>query len=254
MNPVLILTHNNLELTKKCVESVLAQDIPASVMIFDNGSQDGTPEWAAKELPTGSPIGRVPENAGVSFGWNFGLSYFFNNSANHVLVLNNDVVIPRWWYREALQYLGESHWRPVGDSTPVDFVTGASVGDLCQIAMPAERHILVPHPDFSGFLITRNAWEKIGQFDESLVSYCGDLDYHIRAHRKGINLWNSGAPFYHERSSTINNSSPKEKRILQLQADADRATFYEKYGCTTSGPAYDSLFDKKYFGVDRDTI
>lgn len=254
MNPVLILTHNNLELTKRCVGSILSQDVQTEIMIFDNGSEDGTPKWAAEQLPEGSPIGQIPHNAGVSFGWNFGLNHFFKNGAHHVLVLNNDVVLPHWWYREILQYLGDSHWRPLGVKEPVEFVTGVSVGDMREIAMPAERHILVSHPDFSGFLITRNAWEKIGPFDENLVSYCGDLDYHIRAHRKGVNLWNAGSPFYHERSSTINSAAPKEKRVLQLQADADRAAFAEKWKCSTSGPAYDALFDESLFGVDKGTI
>ena len=34
MNPVLILTHNCLELTKKCVESVRAQDVEAYIFVY----------------------------------------------------------------------------------------------------------------------------------------------------------------------------------------------------------------------------
>ena len=46
MNPVLILTHNCLELTKKCVESAKAQDIETVEFFFvDNASTDGTFDW-----------------------------------------------------------------------------------------------------------------------------------------------------------------------------------------------------------------
>jgi len=45
MNPVLILTHNCLDLTKRCVESIRAQDIDITLQVIDNGSTDGTEEW-----------------------------------------------------------------------------------------------------------------------------------------------------------------------------------------------------------------
>ena len=48
MNPVLILTHNNLDITKKCVDSVFRQDNDAKPFIYDNGSTDGTREVAAR--------------------------------------------------------------------------------------------------------------------------------------------------------------------------------------------------------------
>ena len=45
MNPTLLLTRNNLNLTKLCVESLRKQDIPTNIYIVDNGSKDGTWQW-----------------------------------------------------------------------------------------------------------------------------------------------------------------------------------------------------------------
>lgn len=259
MNHALLLTKNCLDLTKRCVDSLRAQDIPVKIHVYDNESTDQTKNWLEEQSDIIDHSYGV--DIGVSAGWNFVLDSLFSTSdpahgwhADQVLCVNNDTILPHWFLRESLQYLGESHWRPLGDHTPVEFVTGVSVGNMDQIAMPAERRLLVPHPDFSGFLIMRSAWEKIGPFDENLVLYCGDLDYHIRAHRAGLRLWNAGIPFMHDRSSTMNSAAPKEKRFIQLQADADRVAFADKWGCATSGPAYDAMFDEALFGVDRGTI
>lgn len=233
MNPVFILTHNCLELTKKCVASVRAQDIDTCIAVIDNASTDGTREWMSSE---NIEIILFPENMGVSVGWNTGLTVAFMEHDN-VLVLNNDTIIPPWFYSTLLSY-------------DVPFVTGVSVGDMKDIATPPPRNELVSCPDFSAFLIRRDVFEKVGIFDETLVHYCGDLDYHIRAHRAGIRLMNAHVPFYHERSSTLNNASPRERRVIELQADADRETLKHKWGCSDSGGSYAALFDEKDFGVD----
>lgn len=237
MNPVLILSHNCLELTKKCVESVRAQDIETSLLIFDNGSTDGTREWL--ETIDGSVVGNTKNtavwkessNCGVSKGWNFGLNTIFKWWINkdHVLVLNNDTILPPWFYRTLLSHEGP-------------FITGVSVGSMDEIASPPPRKDLAPCPDFSAFLIRRECWEKVGLFDEQMKFYASDNDYHVRARRAGLPLMNAGVPFYHERSSTLKQSSPEERREIESQADADRQAFKALYGCMPWEPEYAELF------------
>lgn len=244
MNHVLVLTHNCLDLARKCVDSVQAQDVPVYILAVDNGSTDGTSQWLPKndDNMANFVAMRFQNNNGVSKGWNWGLNYLFSHKhADHVLVLNQDTFLPPWFYRRLL-------------ACDVPFVTGVSVGSMEEIAEEPPVKELAPCPDFSAFLIRRSCWETVGSFEELLVSYCGDLDYHIRAHLSGVRLWNAGIPFYHERSSTINSAAPKEKRLLQLQADADRSTFQDKWVVSTSGPGYDSLFREELFGANRGTI
>ena len=45
-----MIVYGNLELTKKAVESVLNQTIPVHLILIDNGSTDGTKEWAIEAL------------------------------------------------------------------------------------------------------------------------------------------------------------------------------------------------------------
>lgn len=241
MNPVLILTHNNLELTKRCLESVRAQDIPVTIDILDNGSTDGTREWIEQrwcapdyQFSWTTPDIKAPVNKGVSWAWNHRLSQFFaaeaNPRAEHVLVLNNDTVLPKFFLSELLSY-------------DVPFVTGLSVDWIAGIRKKQERRTLTPNPDFSAFLIRREAWEKVGRFDESLWSWCGDCDYHVRGHQAGVGMYKAFLPYFHQRSSTINNAPPQERKALEDQANKDRATFKAKWGCEPGTPEYAKLFE-----------
>lgn len=224
MNPVLILTRNCIELTKKCVESVRGQDVPVYVFAFDNGSTDGTLSWLRQD---GVGTVAMKQNKGVSFGWNNALTDIFK-CADHCLVLNNDTIIPPWFYRTLL-------------SCDLPFVTGVSFEDMDEVMKQTEVS-LSDGPDFSAFLIRRDCWEKVGPFDERFVHYCNDMDYHIRAHRAGVTLLNSNIKFYHERSSTLKNADPEDRERISMQADRDRATFREIYGVGANDPAYADLF------------
>ena len=224
MNPCLILTRNNLDLTKRCVESVQRQDIPVEIFVFDNGSTDGTIDWL---LTVNHRRWPMDYNCGVSKGWNSGLSYLFHES-EHCLVVGNDTILAPWTYSALL-------------SANVPFVTGVDVG---MEPLPAKPDVfpLSPHPDFSCFLIRREAWEKIGPFDERFVHYCGDCDYHIRAHRLGIPLWKASIPYNHERSSTMKRASAEDALAIRERANKDREVFQSIYGCLPGQPEYERLF------------
>lgn len=221
MNPILTLTHNGLEMTQRAVDSFLTQDIEVGIYVLDNGSTDGTADWLEK---CGLLTEACDLNAGVSSGWNHGLSMLFETyHAEHVLVTNNDVELPPWFYRELLSYR-------------VPFVTGVSSDTLVTEVPP--RSNLVPHPDFSAFLIRRSAWEAIGPFDEDMKFYAQDCDYHVRACKAGVPLLAANAPFRHERSSTLRLASPEERAEIEAQANADREMFRSKWKFSVGSPEY----------------
>lgn len=224
-NPVLILTRNNLEMTKRCVKSVQRQNIRRELDIVDNGSTDGTVDWIwHNDKIRNSWISS--DNKGVSRGWNMALNAIFLLD-EYCLVLNNDTEIPPYFYSKLLSY-------------NLPFVTGISVGETKD--HPGSWTQPVESPDFSAFLIRKDCWERVGPFDESMKHYCSDCDFHIRAHRAGIRLMNAGVPFYHERSSTLRNASKEDKAEINAQANADRQTFRKKWGCYPWEPEYNDLF------------
>lgn len=228
MIPVLILTHNCLELTIPCVVSVREQNYPSTPFIFDNGSTDGTREWLRYHSISG--LGS-PTNQGVSVGWNLGLTQLFSNpQVSRVLVLNNDAILPPWFVRELLSYDEE-------------FITGVAIDQMPE--EKSERMPLVPHPDFSAFLIHRNVWTNLGAFDERMFAWAGDCDYHARAFAKSISMWKANVPYYHINSQTTRRTNLEEQKFFHERADKDREVFREKWGCLPGTEAYNDLFRER---------
>lgn len=225
MNPVLMLVRNALELSKRAIASVQAQDIPTQLLCVDNDSSDGTKEWLAEQHIWNY---RASPQLGVSKGWNYGLRYFFETGADYVLVVNNDVVLRPDTYRELL-----------ADGGP--FVTCVGVNTLEESQQPFVKNVR-PNPDFSCYLIRREVWERVGEFDESMVFYASDADMHVRMFREGIPAYTIGLPFYHVASGTLKNANHRDHLAIQRQADLDRETFEKKWGCKVGSPAYYDIF------------
>lgn len=229
MNAVLMLVRNALELTKRAVGSVVTQDIPVTLYVVDNDSAEETSRW----LHNMSDLVKVwhcrPQH-GVSKGWNFGLRYLFDVAdAEHVLVVNNDVELRQDCYRALIADGG-------------DFVTAVSVGSPEQLAWDGQIRRR-PHPDFSCFLVRRRVWDVVGQFDESMPLYASDADYHLRMHKKGIEAYTIGVPFYHYASGTLKSASSEERVEINRQADKDRDRFEQKWKVKVGSEEYYRLFD-----------
>lgn len=227
VNPVLVLTRNNLELTKRCVASLETQDMPVEVAILDNDSTDGTEEWMGSSDKY--YLMRYSPQLGVSAGWNAGFDFLFGfPEVAQILCCGNDTILAPWTYSALL-------------SVDQPFVSGVDVG-MSPLPPTPDIFPLSPHPDFSCFLIRRDCWEKVGPFDERMKLYVSDCDYHVRAHRLGVPLWKASVPYQHSRSSTMNRATPQERHAIAEQANRDRAVFKELYGCLPGTAAYNDLF------------
>jgi len=102
---VIILTFNNLDLTRACLRSVLERsDYPnLEVIVVDNASSDDTPAYL-EELAVRQPDVRVVlnrENLGFAAGNNIGLSIA---TGEYLVVLNNDTVVTRGWIMTLLRH------------------------------------------------------------------------------------------------------------------------------------------------------
>jgi GT2 family glycosyltransferase len=237
---ILIVARNNLHLTKRAVRSSLAQDVPVDILVLDNASlMDSTSQWlrSKKEITTLS----LRDQLSLGACWNLGIKSFFGASGgdfdDQVLVLNNDVEIRTDMYR-------------LLRGTQLDFVTGVSTDDKGhpKYTLPLTSELAVelmsPHPDFSGFMISRRCWEKVGPFDEDYFpAYAEDSSYHVRMHRAGVRAYSVPVPFYHERSSTMKNCDAKERRRIEDGAERNRERFQAQYGCRPGTPEYNKLFE-----------
>lgn len=99
---VVTLTHNKLDTTRRCLPSLLAT-VPASweLVVVDNGSTDGTPEWVGEFRATAAEVGvrvtlvRNPANVGCSTARNQGAAA---STGRYLVFVDNDVALRsrRW--------------------------------------------------------------------------------------------------------------------------------------------------------------
>lgn len=107
--PVLLVTYNRLEYTKKAIESIIRNPgLPVSLSIWDNGSTDGTIDWLKEWI--GSPwrkdvcrIGSGLKNVGLAPAMN----WFFRENAgeDYVVKVDNDTVLPDNWLADLMEVM-----------------------------------------------------------------------------------------------------------------------------------------------------
>lgn len=91
---VIILTLNQRERTLQCLESLLAQNEPAfDIILWDNGSQDGTEEAVKKSFPK-VHVHYNLTNLGVASGRNAAAELAIRTyKPTHLLFLDNDMLV-----------------------------------------------------------------------------------------------------------------------------------------------------------------
>lgn len=94
---IIILTYNNLEFTKACIESIKKYTEPGTyeIIVVDNKSKDDTVSYL-KELKDITLICNE-QNEGFPKGCNIGISHA--QKENDILLLNNDTIVTTNWLK-----------------------------------------------------------------------------------------------------------------------------------------------------------
>jgi O-antigen biosynthesis protein len=98
---IILVTHNQLEYTRSCVESVRRlTDEPYELIVVDNASTDGTLNFF-RGVP-GAKVIANRDNRGFPAAVNQGLAVA---SGDQILLLNNDTIVTTGWLRRLLSAL-----------------------------------------------------------------------------------------------------------------------------------------------------
>ena len=100
---VIVLTYNQREVTLRCLASLRDAGEPAfQVLVWDNGSSDGTAEAVRSAYPQ-TLVHEHPGNLGVGSGRNAAAALARERLApTHLLFLDNDIVVAPGFVRELL--------------------------------------------------------------------------------------------------------------------------------------------------------
>lgn len=185
MNPlytIALLCHDNLELTKKCLDSVFrSTDIArAEVIVIDNGSTDGTGEYLQR-LAEEHVIGVIKtfENLWIGKAYNMGLGIA---GAPYFVTLNNDIEIfdMDWLNKLRQPFLDDPRMALVG------LAGGCSELDAVGAGFQGEG---LDYVEGSCMMARTNLLRRYGFFDPVFrLGYCEDTDLSLRLRKRGYHL------------------------------------------------------------------
>lgn len=167
---IIIPCWNQLEYTKKCVESIQKNTKDYNLILIDNGSTDGTAEYF-KTLD--ATVITNKENLGFVKAVNQGLKA----SKNDVVILNNDTEVPEGWLDKMREALADN----VGAVGPLSTAPGQE-----QYYKDFKKRWWGLYLAFFCVLIKREVVDKIGYLDEKFEVGLGeDQDYCNRIRQAG---------------------------------------------------------------------
>lgn len=197
LTSIVIVTHNALDFTRRCLDSVRSYtDEPYELIVVDNASSDGTVEFL-REQPDIRLIANA-ENRGFPAAVNQGVEVA---EGEQILLLNGDVLVTTGWLRRQLEALAADPG--IGLVGPVTNCTAGMQRVECGYRELSELEEFawnwgkayagrrVAAQQLTGFclLVLREAAKIIGPFDERFgLGLYEDVDYSLRARHAGFRL------------------------------------------------------------------
>ena len=239
---VIVLTHNNLELTKTCLRSVIerSQYPNMEVLVVDNASTDGTVDYL-KEFQHHHELVSVifnRYNMGFAAGNNLGLAAA---TGEYLVLLNNDTVVTEGWILTLLHHLSDHP-----DIGLLGAVTN-SIGNEAQIKIVYENLGEMPERSraytlahlgellflrtvaFFCVMMPRRTYTICGPISEEYgMGFFEDDDYCRKVERAGLKIACAEDVFiHHHLSASFNRLKGKERQAL---FDRNRAIYEKRWG------------------------
>ncbi len=204
---IIILTWNGLHYTRQCLKSLRKNTAfeDYDVIVSDNGSQDGTPEYIrtlpwVKLIENGSNLGFVKGN---------NVAIRQSDPESDVLLLNNDTEIEDQDWLSKMQetaykdtsigIVGCRLKRPngilqhAGTYMPKELFWGQQIGSNEKDIGQYNRDREVEGVVFACVYIKREVLNTIGLLDEDYFSYFEDTDYCLKAKLAGYKVYCCGS-------------------------------------------------------------
>ena len=211
---IIILALNQLEHTKKCVESLVAfTRNPFELILVDNGSTDGTAEYFAKLRSLHSNIKVVTNrsNRGFAGGNNQGLAIA---QGELLVLLNNDTIVTPGWLEgltaplladKSIGLTGPVSNRVSGpQQIPSDYTDDEAMLQFARAWSAQNADQTLPANRLVGFCLAfrRDVLDAIGGLDEKFGSgNFEDDDFCLRAKFAGFNSRIARSVFIHHTGS-----------------------------------------------------
>ena len=181
---IIMVTHDNLELTRKAIASIQKfTNAEYKLHVVDNASEHRMREWLDKQ---NFPVSFQEENLGIAEARNVGIKQLSNN-CEYVLFVDNDIEITQDdWLPKLLTGFVEKDVAAVGPCS--DYVSGLQTINL----RTSKQYLCVPFLITFCMLVRRSVVDEIGEFDGFGALWGNtDIDYSVHMRNAGYKLINA---------------------------------------------------------------
>jgi GT2 family glycosyltransferase len=205
---IIILTFNTKDQTAICIDAVikhyrkLVEEKEFEIIVFDNGSTDGTREEIHSSPFRGKNITYVysNENLGFSKGINAASE---RAKGDYLLFLNSDAIFEDNSLVEVLDYLtqhletGVVGLQMLGKNGRIEQSAGSdyTLSTVFSTLFGLKQHEKLPQTihrvdwvSGGSLIIRRSLFERLKGFDEKLFMYMEDVDLCFRVRKIGLNV------------------------------------------------------------------
>lgn len=216
---ILMVNYNGEAHLQEFFESVFNLNYPKDkyeVVVMDNASSDGSPDWIVENYPQVKLI-RLEKNCGFQVANNMGVKNYCRG--DFIALLNSDVVLEKNWLIELIRQAVKAPEAIYGSKMlwyhRRDYIVYAGGklffwGDHCHLQCYARdsneqtRPFLVLYADGCGELLSKELYLKLGGFDESYWAYADDYELSWKTWLLGYKVYFvPTAKFYHKVSASF---------------------------------------------------
>ncbi len=273
---VIILNYNTVELTRLCLQTLIASkllDYSMEIIVCDNASTDGTDRMVKREFPSVRFI-QNGKNIGFAAGNNPGIK---SAKGRYILLLNSDTEVSDHTIYEMVKFM-DTH-ADAGAATCKLLLTNGQIDPACHRGFPtpwvaftyiSKLEYLFPKSRLFGeyhqgykdlstvhtvdcvsgaFIIVRQeVIRQVGLLDEDYFMYAEDIDWCLRIRNAGWNIWYvPTVTILHKKKQSGRANILKKRRVTtEIYFHTYNWLFYKKHYAKKYGFFVNMLVNSMY--------